>query len=483
MSKEYILPNISQAKSRNNHQTNVNYNYQLPEEAVGLGTHKKYIIQTYGCQANVRDSETIAGLLEQMGFSATETVDDADLILLNTCAIRENAENRVFGEIGNLKHLKVKNPDLVLGVCGCMAQEEVVVNKILQSYPQVDLVFGTHNIYRLPTLLHQTMFTKEKTVEVFSQQGEIYENLPEKRFGDHKAWVNIMYGCDKFCTYCVVPFTRGKERSRYLADIVEEVTALKQQGFKEVTLLGQNVNAYGKDLAMQQGFAELLNAVAKTNIERIRFTTSHPWDFSDAMIETIANNPNIMPALHLPVQSGNNEILKIMGRRYTIEEYKNIFDKLKTAIPDITFSTDIIVGFPNETDSQFQDTLDLYDYCQFDFAFTFIYSPRSNTPAAKFDDNVTMEVKKQRLAQLNQKVGHYAYQKNQGYVSQIVEVLVDGPSKKDKNVFSGYSKHQKLVNFKSASAKPGEIVLVKITGFKTWFLIGEQVASSIESQA
>src|SRR5690554_1361538 len=326
----FSLPDLKQAKSRQKQDVRVDYSFSLPEETKGLGNHKKFYLRTYGCQANFRDGETIAGLLVAMGFEETLEVSEADLILLNTCAIRENAENKVFGEIGNLKHLKIKNPDLIMGVCGCMAQEEGVVHTILEKYHHIDLIFGTHNIHRLPMLVHHAMFSKEKTVEVYSQEGDIIENLPDHRFGEVKAWVNIMYGCDKFCTYCIVPYTRGKERSRLMEDILEEVLTLKAQGFKEVTLLGQNVNAYGKDLNDDTiDFARLLNEVALTGIDRIRFTTSHPWDFTDGMIEAIANHANVMPYIHLLVQSGNSDMLKIMGRRYTIEDYMKTFNRLK----------------------------------------------------------------------------------------------------------------------------------------------------------
>lgn len=474
MKKNWELPNLSDAKFRSKKNVNTQ-TFTLDPQLVSLGLHKKYALHTFGCQANVRDSEVMAGILESMGFITAMRDEEADIIILNTCAIRENAENKVFGHIGNLKHLKQKNPDLIIGIAGCMSQEEVVVNKILQSYPQVDLVFGTHNIHRLGDLVHKAMFTKEKTIEVYSKEGDIIENLPEKRFGEHKAWVNIMYGCDKFCTYCIVPFTRGKERSRALEDIVEEVSDLKARGFKEVTLLGQNVNAYGKDLAMSEGFAQLLAAIAHTGIQRIRFTTSHPWDFSQTLVATIAAHHNIMPYIHLPVQSGNDDILKLMGRRYTVNEYKDTVNRLKTAIPHVTFSTDIIVGFPNETDTQFLDTLALYDEIQYDFAFTFIYSPRSGTPAAKFEDNVSVEVKKQRLAVLNEKVKYYALKHNQSVINQVVEVLVDGPSKKDASIYSGYTPQQKLVNFKAHNVNNGDIVHVKINEAKTWFLLGEQI--------
>ncbi len=480
MKKNYDLPSLNEAKlrSRSSVQTQ---QFILDPQLVGIGLHKKYMLHTFGCQANVRDSEVMAGILESLGFTMANSDEEADVILLNTCAIRENAENKVFGQIGNLKHLKQRNPELIIGIAGCMAQEEVVINKILQSYHQVDLVFGTHNIHRLGDLVYKAMFTKEKTIEVYSKEGDIIENLPERRFGEHKAWVNIMYGCDKFCTYCIVPFTRGKERSRSIDDIIDEVKDLKQRGFKEVTLLGQNVNSYGKDLNVEGGFAQLLKEVALTGIERIRFTTSHPWDFTQAMVDTIATYPNIMPYIHLPVQSGNNDILKIMGRRYTVEEYLDTVKRLKEAIPHVTFSTDIIVGFPNESDEQFEDTLKLYDSVGFDFAFTFIYSPRSGTPAAKFEDNISLEIKKKRLAALNERVKHYALHHNQKMVNQVVEVLVDGPSKKDSSVFSGYTPHQKLVNFKAENVKSGDIIQVLVKEAKTWFLLGEQFTNTKET--
>ncbi len=480
MKEFWNLPDLKKAKSRRMEHVNVDYSFSLPIEVQGIGNHKKFYLRTYGCQANFRDGETIAGLLMAMGFSETSTPEQADVILLNTCAIRENAENKVFGEIGNLKHLKLKNPDLIMGVCGCMAQEETVINRILSKHHHIDLIFGTHNIHRLPYLLHHTMFTKEKTIEVYSKEGDIIENLPDHRFGSVKAWVNIMYGCDKFCTYCIVPYTRGKERSRLMDDIVKEVIQLKQQGFKEITLLGQNVNAYGKDLDVEEGFAKLLQKVSDTKIDRIRFTTSHPWDFTNAMIDVIVANDNIMPAIHLPMQSGNNDILRLMGRRYSIEQYKKLFDDLKAAIPNCAFSTDIIVGFPNETEQQFRQTLDMMDYCKFDQVFSFIFSPRSSTPAASFDDSIPMEVKKERLARLNEKIKHYAHENNQKYINKTVNVLVDGPSKKDKTIFSGYTEQNKLVNFTGKDVLTGQIVPVKIHEAKSWFLVGELMTSPFD---
>lgn len=477
MKKEnWILPNQKQAGQRKKDELKIIYDgLNLTASQKEMGINKTYFIKTYGCQANQRDTETLQGILEEMGFTKGEVIEDTDVILLNTCSIRENANNKVFGEIGQLKHVKMHNPDVIIGVCGCMVQEEVFVHKILKSYPQVDLIFGTHNLHRFPELLTQAYFSKEKTVEVFSKEGDIYENLPAKRDTKHKAWVNIMYGCDKFCTYCIVPFTRGKERSRLQQDILDEVNVLIQEGYKEVTLLGQNVNAYGKDLKIEDGFAYLLEAVAQTGIPRIRFTTSHPWNFTNKMVEIIAKYDNIMPYIHLPLQSGSDAILRKMGRRYTVKEYLQVFDALKKVMPKCAISTDIIVGFPNESDEDFQQTLDVFNYCKYDQAYTFIYSPRAGTPAASMVDSVPMEVKKARLYQLNELVKKYALENNQQYIHSVEKVLVDGPSKKDSSIYSGYTESQKLVNFTAEHIEEGSIVNVEIENAKTWFLIGKQV--------
>ena len=471
--KNYILPDLKAARVRTpGDDAILRTDFQMNEMAKHLGDGRNYFIRTYGCAANERDSETLGGLFESMGYKRALDMKDADVILLNTCAIRQNAEDKVFGQLGAIKQLKRTNPDLIIGVCGCMAQEEATVNEILTKYPQVDLIFGTHNLHRLPELLLNAVFNKEKTVEVYSNQGEVVENLPVSRNGSHKAFVHIMYGCDKFCTYCIVPFTRGKQRSRKMEDILEEVNTLKQQGYKEVTLLGQNVNAYGKDLDGSFTFSRLLEEVAKTGIARIRFTTSHPFDFEDEMITVIAKYDNIMPAIHLPVQSGNSDILKLMGRRYTREHYLNLVDKIKSAIPDVTFSTDIIVGFPNETQAQFEDTLSLVDRCQYDLAYTFIYSPREGTPAARMEDNIPFCEKQRRLQQLNDRITYYSNLNNQKYKDAIVEVLVDGPSKKNDAVWSGYTRHNKLVNFTGENIHTGDIVNVKITEVKSYSLDG-----------
>lgn len=472
----YILPSLKNAQVRTKEKVAVERElFSIPTQARNIGVGKKFYLRTYGCQANERDSETIAGILLALGFTRCDKEEEADFILLNTCAVRKNAEDKVLGELGMLKKLRKTNPDLLFGMCGCMAQEEEIVNTLLKKYPHVDLIFGTHNIHRLPELLYNAMIARAKTVEVYSKEGEVIENLPVKRFGEHKAWVNIMYGCDKFCTYCIVPYTRGKERSRLFEDILDEVKELKEQGFKEVTLLGQNVNAYGKDIYENRGLSELLEAVAQTGIERIRFTTSHPWDFTDDLVDVIAQYPNIMPFIHLPVQSGNNDILKIMGRRYTVEKYKSVYDKIKEKLPECAFSTDIIVGFPNETEEQFQDTLDLVDYCQFDNVFSFVYSPREGTPAARMVDNVPLEVKEERLQRLMEKTNYYSNINNHKYLGKTVKVLVDGYSKKNNQVFSGYTEENKLVNFTGENIQAGDIVSVKITNCKSWTLDGEVI--------
>ena len=475
-SKYFKKPSLLEEAKRSKERVVINKEGLMVDEvSKNLGKDKKYFVRTYGCQGNEADGETISGILEFLGYSKAEKVEDADVILLNTCAVRENAEEKVFGEIGALKKLKRDNPDLVFGICGCMAQQPHIVEKILESYHQVDLIFGTHNINRLPLLLKEALFNKAKVVEVLSNNNEIVENLPIVRNSKTKAWVNIMYGCDKFCTYCIVPYTRGKERSRLLEDIVNEVTMLVRDGYKEVTLLGQNVNAYGKDLNLGYDFATLLEKVSDTGIERIRFVTSHPWNFTSSMIDIIASRDNIMPYIHLPIQSGDDEVLKRMGRRYSYKEYKALYDEIRNKVKNASISTDIIVGFPNESEEQFENTLKAVKECQYDSAFTFIYSPRVGTPASKMEDNVTAEEKKNRFNRLVAEVTKSAKKRNDEYVGKTLKVLVEGVSKKNVNILSGYSEENKLVNFKGDAKFIGEIVKVKINVSKTWTLEGEQV--------
>lgn len=443
--------------------------YTIYDKYKNLGQGKKYFIRTYGCQMNEHDSENIKAILEDMAFTETDEMEDADLILLNTCAIRENAHNKVFGMIGRIKHLKESKPGIVAGICGCMAQEEVVVDEILNKYSWLNLVFGTHNIAELPVLL-ANVYDGQKQIEVYSIEGDVIENMPAKRDSKYKAWVNIMYGCDKFCTYCIVPYTRGKQRSRKIKEIIKEINELKEKGYQEVTLLGQNVNAYGKDLNEEYDMSDLLEAAAETGISRVRFITSHPWDFTDKMIEVIKKYPNIMPYIHLPLQSGSNRILKLMGRRYTKESYLELFNKLKT-IPNVAITTDIIVGFPGETEEDFKETLDVVNTCKYDSAFTFIFSAREGTPAAKMEDNTSLEEKEKRLYKLNDLINKYAKEANDKYLDKEVLVLLEGKSNKDECLM-GYTETMKLVNVKADPKYLGQIVKVKITDVKTWSLDG-----------
>jgi tRNA-2-methylthio-N6-dimethylallyladenosine synthase len=470
----YFTPSIQKARKRNQSDTK-RVSFEIPHNIKDMGKGKFYHLQTYGCQANMADSEMIAGILEAVGFQVAENAETADIIILNTCAIRENAENRVFGEIGRLKKLKRTNPDLILGMSGCMAQEEHVVDTILKKYPHVDLVFGTHNIHLLPEYLETVFFSKERVIEVFSQEGDIIEQMPKMRDHKFKAWVNIMYGCDEFCTYCIVPYTRGKERSRSKDDILEEIQELIDLGYKEVTLLGQNVNSYGLDFDYDYTFKDLLNDLYEMDIERIRFTTSHPNDFDEETVKVLAKGGNLMPFIHLPVQSGNDEVLKRMNRKYTREKFMTLVKWIKDYIPGASLTTDIIVGFPGETEEQFKDTLTLVEEVGFEGAYTFIYSPREGTPAAQMKDDVSMEEKKERLKRLNEVVNAGYLVGSKRFEGDVVKVLVDGPSKQNDEVLSGYTEHNKLVNFKGDPSLTGQIVSVKITEAHTWSLNGELI--------
>lgn len=475
-SRYFQRPSISDARKRGRENTKVNRDFVIEDSIRNVGHGKKYLIKTYGCQMNEHDSEAIIGIAEELGYTKAKTEEEADLIILNTCAIRENAENRVFGELGRLKPLKRNNPDLILGVCGCMSQEEKVVNQLMEKFQHVDLIFGTHNIYRLPEYIHNALLGKERVIEVWSQEGDIIENMPRVRRGNTKAWVNIMYGCDEFCTYCIVPYTRGKERSRLPEDIIAEIKHLAEEGYKEVTLLGQNVNAYGKDFKERDyTFGHLLGDLYQVDIPRIRFTTSHPRDFDELTIATLAKRGNLMEYIHLPVQSGNNDVLKRMNRKYTREMYLQLVKDIKTAIPDVSLTTDIIVGFPGETEEQFQDTLSLVEEVGYEGAFTFIFSAREGTPAAKMKDDISEADKKARLYRLNEIINRQYKEGNQRFSGKTVEVLVEGTSKNDDSVLAGYTRNNKLVNFKGDASKIGQIVNVKITQAKTWHLSGEMI--------
>ncbi len=473
--KKIIEPSIKEARYRKNKETSI-IHFMLDAKYINIGVGKKYLLKTYGCQGNLADSEKIAGILEMMGYEKTYCELDADFVLFNTCAIRENAEERVFGELGRLQKYKKQNPKMIVGICGCMPQEEKIVSAIKEKYNQVDIVFGTHNIALLPEYLYEAQMNNNKTIEVLSIEGNIYEDMPVKRDHNKKAWVNIMYGCDEFCTYCIVPYTRGKERSREPEAIINEVKELIKEGYIEITLLGQNVNAYGKDFVNRNyTFANLLRDLHELDIKRIRFTTSHPRDLDDETIRAMALGGNIMPHLHLPVQSGSNEVLKKMNRKYTKEEYLEKITKLKNNIPGIMITTDIIVAFPGETENDFNETIDLVKKVEFAGAYTFIYSPRVGTPAAKYPNPLTEDEKHQRLERLNEVVNEYSLNNHKLFEQKVVEVLVEGPSKNNPNIWTGYSEHNMLVNFEGSDISVGDLVKVKITKAYSWHLFGEIV--------
>lgn len=468
------LPNYKDARRREDKsykRVEFNFDNKIKDKYKG----KTFYLKTYGCQMNEHDSENIEALLTRLGFSKVDDYENADLVLLNTCSIRENAHNKAFGMLGRLKHLKAQKKDLIVGLCGCMAQEASVVEEIINKYKWVNFVFGTHNMYQLPNIIDRAIAENKQQIEVFSKEGDLVEGLPVIRTNNYKAYVNIIYGCNKFCTYCIVPYTRGRERSRAREDILKEVDELIKDGYKEITLLGQNVNAYGKDLYDDYTLGNLLEDIAKKDIPRVRFMTSHPWDFTDSMVEVIGKYDNIMPSVHLPVQSGSSKILKLMGRRYTRESYLELFKKIKDTVPGVAISTDIIVGFPGETEEDFLETLSLAEECKYDNAFTFIFSKREGTPACLLKDEVSEEEKEERLQRLNKVVNKYFLENNKKLLDRVVPVLVEGNSEK-KDMYYGYTDTNKLINFTAKrEVEVGEIVNVKVTEAKTWSLDGELV--------
>ena len=433
---------------------------------------KKYFLRTYGCQMNVHDSEEIKYYLEALGYEAVEELEKADIVVLNTCAIRENAKDKVFGYLGRCKHLKKENPNLIIAIAGCLMQQPKEIEEIHNRHQYIDIIIGTHNLSELPGLIEEANNKKKQNIEVYSNSDVVFENVKYNRDSKISAWINIIYGCDKFCTYCIVPYTRGRERSRKMEEVLEEVKTLKEQGYMEITLLGQNVNAYGKDLNLGYDFATLLENVAKIGIPRIRFVTSHPWNFTDRMVDVIAKYDNIMPYVHLPIQSGSDEILKKMNRKYTIDEYKKLFNQIKEKVKNVAVTTDIIVGFPNETDEDFQKTLDIVNYCKFDGAYTFIFSPREGTAAAKMEDKIPMSVKEERLHKLNELVNKYSLESNKKMLEKVVDVLIIGKSEKDDSKVYGYTETMKLVNVIGDDSLIGKIIPVKITEAKSFSLDG-----------
>lgn len=428
---------------------------------------KKYITETMGCQMNERDSETIGGLLSEMGYSQATERAEADVVVINTCSVRENADKRFFGILGQLKKKKENNPESIVAVCGCMMQQQHIVDTVKEKYPWVDIVFGTHNIHELPRLLTNVQNEKKKIVEVWPDGGDIVEGLPAKREYPYKAFVNIMYGCNNFCTYCIVPYTRGRERSRDAKEIISEIKTLAQDGVKEVTLLGQNVNSY-------PNFPDLLDMIDEIEgIERLRFMTSHPKDISDELIAKYKTSRSLCNYIHLPVQSGSSEILKRMNRKYTKEDYLGLINKLREASPDIVISTDLIVGFPGETEEDFNETMDLIEKARFDSAFTFIYSIRKGTPAEKYDNQIPEDVKHQRFNKMVERLNEITLEKNKLFVGRTEKVLIEGASKTRDNVLTGRTEGFKLVNFQGDESMVGQIIEMKITDVNTFSFTGE----------
>lgn len=437
--------------------------------------NKTFHITTFGCQMNEHDSEVMAGMLLEKGFTAVRERKEADVAIINTCSIRENADKRFFGTLGQLKRRKMENPDFLVCVCGCMMQQQHVIDTIKAKYPWVDIIFGTHNIHQLPQLLENALSEKKKQIEIWPGSSDIVEGLPCKRLHQSKALVNIMFGCNNFCTYCIVPYTRGRERSRKPEEILREVKSLVTDGVKEVMLLGQNVNSYrgegGVDFA---GLIYMLNRVE--GLERIRFMTSHPKDLSDRLIQAFIDCEKLCKNIHLPVQSGSSRILKAMNRHYDREQYLTLVDKLRQAVPGITMSTDIIVGFPGETEEDFQETLDLVRRVRYDSAFTFLYSIRKGTPAEKFEEQIPEEIKHQRFNRLVDLVNSISAEKNAEYKDTVQKVLVEGPSKTGSRTFAGRTDGFKLVNFRGEASMTGTLVDVKITKSGTFSLEGEVIS-------
>ena len=459
---------------------------------------RSYKIITFGCQMNEHDSEVISGMLTQRGYTeaASEDMRNTDIVIINTCSIRENADKRFFGTLGQLKKIKLANPNFTVCVCGCMMQQEHITKKLRQSYPWVDVIFGTHNIHAFPDMLEE-MFQRRSTGEdwtvnqirssrefrvdrVYRDSDRIVEGLPAKRLFGHKSFVNIMYGCNNFCTYCIVPYTRGREKSRRPEDIIAEVKALAADGVKEVTLLGQNVNSYrgvSADSGNEWDFADLIYALNEVEgLERIRFMTSHPKDLSDKLIAAFAECDKLCNYIHLPVQAGSSSVLRRMNRKYTREQYLELVRKLREAVPGIAISTDIIVGFPGETEEDFCETLSLAEEIQYDSAFTFLYSPRRGTPAADYENQIPEDVKHERFNRLVEVMNRGSKARNAAFVGRVCRVLVDGPDKKSSGILNGRTEEFKLVDFEGPEELIGSMVDVEITASNTFSLQGRIVS-------
>ncbi len=448
--------------------------------------HLTYQITTFGCQLNENDSEKIAGMLEMLGYEKASAGQSADMIVFNTCCVRENAEERLFGKIGEIKKSK-QEKNVIIAVGGCMMQEQQMVNKIKKSYPYVDIIFGTHTLQNLPENIYKTMIKNEKVRDVIDVEGEIYEDLPIKRNSQFSANVTIMYGCNNFCTYCIVPYVRGRERSRKPEKILAEINDLANQGYKEITLLGQNVNSYmrterenGTATSEIDSFAKLLYEVAKIEgIEKINFISPHPKDFTDDVIEAIAKLEKISRIIHLPLQSGNSKVLKEMNRKYTKEQYLELVDKMIQKIPNLSLSTDIIVGFPGETDEEFEDTLDVVRKVNFEQIFMFIYSPREGTIAAQRDDQISEKIKHQRFDKLKELYESKVEENNEKYIGTIHNLLIEGKSKNDSSMFTGRTDTNKVVIFEpKEGCKIGDMVKIKLTENHKWYFKAEIISKN-----
>lgn len=435
-----------------------------------------FYIETWGCQMNEEDSEKLSGMLKRLGYSKTEEREKSKIIIFNTCCVRENAELKVYGNLGRLKKQKAENPDLIIAVCGCMMQQKGVAEELIKKYPFVDIIFGTHNSYKFPEYLNRVKQENKSIIEIMDKEEGIVEGIPVDRESCTKAFVTIMYGCNNYCTYCIVPYVRGRERSREPERIIDEIKDLVAKGYKEVTLLGQNVNSYGKELEQKVSFAELLVKINEIpSLERVRFMTSHPKDLTEEVIEAISNCDKLCEQIHLPVQSGSSRILNKMNRHYDRENYLELIKMIKKRIPGVAISTDIIIGFPGETEEDFLETLSLVKEVEFDSAFTFIYSKRKGTPAFSLGEQITDEVKHERFNRLVEVVNYCSRKKNQEYEGKTVEVLVEGLSKNDENKIMGRTRSGKLVNFPGTPGDVGNLINVKIVKANSFSLLGEEI--------
>lgn len=438
------------------------------------GKNKKFLIQTMGCTLNENDSEKISGMATEMGYTKTENIMDADLIIFNTCCIRENAEEKLFGKLGEVKKLK-EEKETIIALCGCMMQEDHIIEKLKKSYKYVDIIFGTHTLHKFPEDLYNLLTEENKVIDVIDIDGEVYEGLPIKRESSNKALVTIMYGCNNFCTYCIVPYVRGRERNRNPENILKEIKQLAQEGYKEVTLLGQNVNSYvGNGYEGIYNFADLLRAVNKIDgIEIISFISPHPKDFTDDVILAIKECKKVSRLLHLPLQSGSTNVLKRMNRKYTKEQYLELANKIKKSVPEVALSTDIIVGFPGETEEDFEDTLDVVKQVQFEQVFMFIYSKRVGTPAEKMEDQVPEEIKHKRFDRLKQLVENQMQENNKKYIGTVQNILIEGKSKNNENMLTGRTNTNKVVIIDADESLIGKMINVKIVSEHMWYLKGE----------